>query len=109
MQRNYKYNDFIDETNVRSLESFATLQNAGRFVPEKYLEKMRKRIFKNQKRCYKVDKKSYKRYNKRLDRQERKERIKAFFISCKVKLIKVKNKFLAIIKKIFKKKVGKEK
>lgn len=109
MQRNYKYNEFLDETNERSLESFAKLQNAGRYVPEKYLEKMRKRIFKNQKRCYKVDKKSFKRYNKQLDRQERKERIKAFFTKCKVKLKNAKNKFLAIIKKIFKKKVGKEK
>ena len=95
LQRNFKLNDLIDETNLRHLQSFATLQDTGRFVPEKYLEKMRKRIFKNQTKCYKIDKKTFKRYNKKLDRQERRLAFKKF-------IKKVLTILKRIVKKIFK-------
>ena len=50
---NYNENDLLDELHMRFFQSFALTLDTADYVPDKYIDKVYKRIYKVQKKMYK--------------------------------------------------------
>lgn len=50
---NYNENDLLDELHARFFQSFALTLDTADYVPDKYIDKVYKRIYKAQKKQYK--------------------------------------------------------
>ena len=61
---NYNENDLLDELHVRFFQSFAVTLDVADYVPQKYIEKVYKQIYKALKRRYKKIAKTNKAYQK---------------------------------------------
>lgn len=61
---NYNVNDLLDELHARFFQSYAMTMDTGDYVPQKYIDKVYKQIYKYQKKLYKKAGKTDKAYQK---------------------------------------------
>ena len=67
---NFNRNDLIDIVLERNFETFAVTQDTFDYVPQRYIRKIHRFIFRNLKRQFRLLKKEDRRYQRQLRRGE---------------------------------------